>query len=258
MSKTGPNKTRRKRAIRNRYGPNPYGRGYRKWDSQQSRWVWSGGHWSYEQQKWIEGPCNWPPTAPLYFAYGSNLNIEQMSRRCPEATPVCKLSMPDWRLCFRGVADIEYAPGESVQGGLWRITGADEAALDSYEGVSSKLYLKDYFTIGFTDADGQERREKVLVYLMGREGGQYDPPGVYYLNTIRQGYKDFDLEETRLDETVANTPEPEIDDTEWQGRYYPAKKYGPLWRWDKASQSWKPEGVDEPDGGTASKDRSAQ
>jgi hypothetical protein len=26
---------------------------------------------------------------PMYFAYGSNLNLKQMLRRCPTAQPVC-------------------------------------------------------------------------------------------------------------------------------------------------------------------------
>ena len=32
-----------------------------------------------------------------YFAYGSNLNFEQMAYRCPEATEQCRREMPQHR-----------------------------------------------------------------------------------------------------------------------------------------------------------------
>jgi len=197
---------RRKRALRNRYGRDPHRSGvYQKWDAEKERFYWARteGHWDEGAKKWVSGvkPANWAPTAPLYFAYGSNLHMGQMARRCPEATPWSKFIYPGWRLVFRGVADIEYAPGFEVQGGLWRITGADEAALDTYEGVRSGLYIKDYFLIHYTDAEGERQVERVLVYLMGRETGQY-APGKYYLETIRQGYQNFGLKEERLDEAV--------------------------------------------------------
>ena len=60
-----------------------------------------------------------------YFAYGSNLNIAQMSRRCPNAKPIIlpqPLYIPDWQLCFRGVADIEPQEGSKLPIGLWKIT----------------------------------------------------------------------------------------------------------------------------------------
>ena len=43
----------------------------------------------------------------LYFAYGSNLNLTQMANRCPQAKQLGSAYLPNWRLVFRGVADIE-------------------------------------------------------------------------------------------------------------------------------------------------------
>ena len=40
------------------------------------------------------------------FAYGSNLDVLQMQSRCPESTPVGSAYFPNWKLVFRGVADI--------------------------------------------------------------------------------------------------------------------------------------------------------
>ena len=41
----------------------------------------------------------------LYFAYGSNINLEQMAVRCPAATPVCPVALDNYRLAFRGAPD---------------------------------------------------------------------------------------------------------------------------------------------------------
>ena len=42
----------------------------------------------------------------LYIAYGSNMNRDQMSVRCPHAKPLGAYYLDGWRLVFRGVADI--------------------------------------------------------------------------------------------------------------------------------------------------------
>ena len=43
----------------------------------------------------------------LYAAYGSNLNKSQMKRRCPDSSPYVGIVLKNWRLVFKGVADIE-------------------------------------------------------------------------------------------------------------------------------------------------------
>ena len=47
----------------------------------------------------------------LYAAYGSNLNKIQMRKRCPRSTPICSMYLQDWRLVFKGVADLEKKKG---------------------------------------------------------------------------------------------------------------------------------------------------
>ena len=49
-----------------------------------------------------------------YFAYGINLNHSSMHSLCPFAVPIGKYELPDHRLVFRGVADVEYCEGHSV------------------------------------------------------------------------------------------------------------------------------------------------
>ncbi|MDR3502950.1 MAG: gamma-glutamylcyclotransferase [Legionella sp.] len=124
----------------------------------------------------------------LYFAYGSNLNIEQMVKRCPDSMPIKRLKIDDFRLVFRGVADIEYQQGASVEGALWEISQADEDVLDRYEGVDLYLYSKEYF-----DYNGEE----VLCYTMNENGIM--PPNDYYAHVIRVGFNDFDIPHDTLD-----------------------------------------------------------
>lgn len=133
----------------------------------------------------------------LYLAYGSNLNRKGMRRRCPDARPVGKVMLTNARLVFRGVADIEYAPGDSkVPCGIWSISPDDERELDRYEGVSSGMYYKEYgVKIRFR---GEEHNP--LLYLMKSEG--IYPPSAYYVAAIRQGYQDFGLDESFLDDAV--------------------------------------------------------
>jgi len=123
-----------------------------------------------------------------YFAYGSNLNIAQMSRRCPNAKPIIlpqPLYISDWQLCFRGVADIEPQEGSKLPIGLWKITPECEKRLDSYEGYPH-LYSKIYFTMLIN-----QKKETILCYQMNTN--RISPPFTSYYNTIFQGYKDFNL-----------------------------------------------------------------
>ena len=136
----------------------------------------------------------------LYFAYGSNLNKGQMSRRCPAAKPLCGYVLEDWRLVFRGVADIEPAPGQNVQGGIWEITDTCEAALDRYEGISPGktvgMYYKHYIPVEVT-RNGSRVVEDMLVYLM-TDTERLRMPGRSYYESIVDGFRDFGLDESAL------------------------------------------------------------
>lgn len=123
----------------------------------------------------------------LYFAYGSNLNLEQMSRRCPNAEPIGPIMLKGWKLVFRGVADIVPHPHESCPGGIWRITQSDEDAMDRYEGVAGGLYRKEYIPL----VPSFEGADCVLIYTMNSRG--IFPPSELYLQGIEEGYADFKM-----------------------------------------------------------------
>jgi gamma-glutamylcyclotransferase (GGCT)/AIG2-like uncharacterized protein YtfP len=133
----------------------------------------------------------------FYFAYGANLNIRNMSVRCPNAKPIVPITLNDMQLVFRGVADIEHKQGAILHGAIWDITDECEASLDIFEGYPS-LYRKEYFTVKLSDQLAKDFGDTadVLVYRMNRDG--YSPPSHMYYETIRQGYRDFNLDPTNL------------------------------------------------------------
>lgn len=141
------------------------------------------------------------PQKALYWAYGSNLNLAHMARRCPQAEPVGPLNLLHGQLIFRGVADVTVKKDSEVPGGLWRITRRCEHSLDAYEGVSSRLYLKRFFTVQ-DEETGQ--LEDVLFYQMQTKRGRM-PPSQHYLQTIVDGYEDFGLDRRFLDEALQDS-----------------------------------------------------
>jgi hypothetical protein len=139
------------------------------------------------------------PYRALYWAYGSNLSLAHMSRRCPQADPIIGLYLSHTRMVFRGVADVTSTPRSDAPGGLWRVTPDCERSLDSYEGVSTRVYLKRYFTVEIDD-----ELEDVLFYQMRTHRGIM-PPSEAYLRTVEIGYDDFGLDKSYLDEALSRS-----------------------------------------------------
>jgi gamma-glutamylcyclotransferase (GGCT)/AIG2-like uncharacterized protein YtfP len=121
----------------------------------------------------------------LYFAYGSNLNLFQMKRRCKDSIFLKKINLKDFRLTFRSkyrAADIEPKKNSIVPGGLFDISKSDEKKLDIYEDYPS-LYRKFYFTY---------YGKKVMTYTMVKKT-PFRFPTERYLNIVKRGYRDCRL-----------------------------------------------------------------
>ena len=81
----------------------------------------------------------------LYFAYGSNMDPQQMSKRCPPAEVVGIGYLPDYGLCFPrlsrnrgcGVSSIEPSPGRATWGAVYQLSEEDPASLDKSEGYKA-------------------------------------------------------------------------------------------------------------------------
>ena len=126
----------------------------------------------------------------LYFAYGSNLNHFQMKKRCKDSFYLKRINLKDFKLTFRSkfrAADIEYKKNSIVPGGLFEISKSDEKKLDVYEDYPT-LYKKHYFYY---------YGKKIMTYMMVNKT-PFRFPTERYLNVIKRGYKDCNLEKKYL------------------------------------------------------------
>lgn len=132
----------------------------------------------------------------LYVAYGSNLNLEQMAHRCPDAEVVGRGIIYDYALKYRGSKTGAYLTiirekGKKVPVVIWSISDRDEHNLDRYEGFPT-FYYKKRMTVHLENG----KRTYAMAYVMFDEA----LPGIpseYYIQTCLRGYI-----ENRLDVNV--------------------------------------------------------
>lgn len=128
-----------------------------------------------------------------YFAYGSNMNHEQMRKRCPGGVFIAPARLEGHTLVFDGsskerngaVANIVPGSGE-VWGGLYEITEEDLASLDEREGYPH-CYDRTIVIVSLEDGG---TREAIAYYRTPRVKGEPSPE---YLATIVQGARDCGL-----------------------------------------------------------------
>ena len=126
----------------------------------------------------------------LYLAYGSNLWLAQMAHRCPGSRyeGIGVLTGWRWIINSRGYANVvPSSPKEVVYGMVYSLTGADETALDGYEGVPD-AYVKQELNVDFSpkasghmDGEGGEAEGKGT----SREQRRYETQGLVYVDVER-------------------------------------------------------------------------
>lgn len=128
-----------------------------------------------------------------YIAYGSNMSIEQMAFRCPDAYIVGAGYLEGWKLEFYLHATVEPVKRDGrVPVVVWEISEKDEKNLDRYEGVPS-YYVKS--TARARLIDGTEIEG--LIYLMRKF--RDEPPMPSYVKGIVNAYKRFGFKEELKD-----------------------------------------------------------
>ena len=122
----------------------------------------------------------------FYFAYGSNLNQTQMTKRCPGSRPLYFAELEDMKFVInaRGVATVVPEKGGNVKGIIWEISKSNEIALDLYEGVSQNLYKKEVMS-----CVSNGRAVDALVYVANEQ--KLGAPRANYLETILDGIEEF-------------------------------------------------------------------
>ncbi|WP_291443415.1 gamma-glutamylcyclotransferase family protein [Desulfovibrio sp.] len=132
-----------------------------------------------------------------YFAYGSNMNPQQMAERCSAARVVCAACLPGYRLAFYGrnrVWDggqetVVQTPGpdkeQAVWGVLYELSFSDAASLDLWCSVrldGGGAYF--HYPVLVVDATG---REHTAVLYKKDVLGQAVAPSSEYLAHILAG-----------------------------------------------------------------------
>ncbi len=81
---------------------------------------------------------------PLYFAYGANMDVEAMARRCPASKALGVARLPRHRFIITrdGYASVLRDPRREVHGVLWDLALSDVRTLDKFEEVDRGLYSK--------------------------------------------------------------------------------------------------------------------
>jgi len=127
----------------------------------------------------------------LYFAYGSNMNWDQMRERCPSAKFVCIARLTNHRLVFPrksdtrgcGVSSVEAAKNGDVWGVVFQIDELDVGRLDKREGYNPILepernsYVRKEIRV---DGDGDNARPlTVFTCVANHQPGQHRPSAEY-------------------------------------------------------------------------------
>ena len=126
----------------------------------------------------------------MYFAYGSNMNLDQMAMRCPGAVLGQIARLADWQYFINGngYAGIEKKEGSSVLGCLWTLKEKHWRALDHYEGVAGGYYERVEMEVELL---GQNTFAKVWVYLSCDY--QYGIPQPRYQTAVVEGARQIQL-----------------------------------------------------------------
>ena len=154
-------------------------------------------------------------TTHNYFAYGSNLNAQDLQRWCREENvpyrPLkrrCVAYLPDHELAFTfkskrregGVLDIRSRIGQAVAGVVFEIDDAQLAIIDRKEGAPTSY--RQIKTVVLDD-NGQEI--PVVTYQVVEQRRQaFVPPSGAYVEVVRAGFQDHDLPDDMLDASAAN------------------------------------------------------
>ena len=138
-----------------------------------------------------------------YLAYGSNLSVEQMKIRTPEAEIVGTGILHGWRLLFRQFATIQENKIFDVPVLVWKISEQDEKNLDKYEGFP-RFYRKKYLTLNVKSLDGVDLGEiKAMAYIMTSKAVSArlaKPfPSDYYYSVLDKSYEAFGFDKKILE-----------------------------------------------------------
>ena len=142
-----------------------------------------------------------------HFAYGSNLKLEQMKKRCPESRKVGSSVLYGYKLLFRkhdncsdGRLTIEKEKDKTIPIGIFEMPENNKISLDSREGVHNNCYKVEWLECDFNGST-----IKGFAYIM--ENPKKAKPTQEYIDKAKRGYKDFGFDECYLEEALKECEE---------------------------------------------------
>ena len=152
----------------------------------------------------------------FYFAYASNLDLEQMERRCPGHAVIGLGELRDHRLLFPltshdwggGVASVGVAHGSSVWGVVYDLSEQNLAALDVYEHYlgpdnQHNLYDRESASVQLVRADDGSFSRRLRVWIYVARQANPAPPSRRYLDAILRGARQHQLPEEYVTKLAA-------------------------------------------------------
>jgi len=137
----------------------------------------------------------------LYFAYGSNMDSEQIKARCPDAELVGIGVLAEHALCFPrrsnkrncGVSSVAPVAGRDTWGVVFRLTPKDLAALDASEGFRSDrdASLNSYNRVPLVVRVDDAPTEMITYVAVNQDAPPL--PNAAYLKHIREGARHHGL-----------------------------------------------------------------
>lgn len=165
----------------------------------------------------------------LYAAFGSNLWLEQIGQRCPNAEIVGPGRLRGARLIFSRVASIVEDDNSDVLLGIYKLTAADIERMDRYEGMG-RTYDRVLVT---PEIDGNAVR--CFTYI--KRTNYPEAPTDKYFQKIVRGFKDWKFPDRRLYRAKERAGKEALRDH--LGRKEQASFYS-RWEPDQATSSARP------------------
>ena len=119
----------------------------------------------------------------LYFAYGSNLSIQNRIKNKINIIKVKNYILKGYKICFRdpyGDPDLEKSSKNFVPGVLYKLNSIEEMKLDKYENFP--LYYKKTFI----------KKPDIMFYEMNIKSN-YSKANPVILNYIISGYRENNI-----------------------------------------------------------------
>jgi hypothetical protein len=205
-------------------------------------------------RSYIKKPATTTPAVPVepkpeeykhyYFAYGSNLDAEQIAKRTPFAKLVGRAVLKNYKLTFvtynyswrGGVANVEPSEGDVVYGLLWHFTDDMLTKMDRFEGhpTTYKRHEVDVQQVTSGEIAALPDTIKACVYEIQDPLKVHDfyPASDRYYNQIKAGYEKHNMPVVLLEEAQKFSTNNKVERKSYTSTYYQQGWNGNYSGWD--------------------------